>query len=575
MMNPNQPNMMYQPVNIPPQISNYEGDIMQMIEVFKGFEKTLESFVQVNMIYHDQEAEIRTDSIDGLHPDYNHKMRFTIKPKDGKEFFSRDELVKCTGNFYFTLNDEIRTEEKIQERDANTYIYRYEKKFLGSFQIPFTTVLQNAALLETVCKVNIPPTVFGYYSDTSSTFDMLNNKEDDLRGGKDPDNMNSKSSFRLYDNVDRIVNPFINTYISLYVTVDPVPGFSESDDIDYVPGFEDSVFLINTSKWLKNLKANSFIAQRNIRVLAENFDGYSVFMPRYIRVDGQKPPEIVFDEVNNPSDEYSIEKAARYVSLIPFVEDSHAFDHEEMPDCWCTDEQFLALGFGDYEEHAVLLCNYFNYIDRLQKRSVSSYLVLGKGYPEGETTYVMRVSLNTPDVEFWNARTGECFYFDKRFNDNKFLCLTISRTYNFSRSTASVLCSLKEIGCVITQDNVYVNMQISADPSIIDLNVKNEEAWKPFLNEASRKKYFPNGIATIQKDLEYEYTSSEEAYDLTNKIHEHIKSQIEICRFSLDNAGKPLRTRWERTANDKIQKILSDYDLFQFTQKQSGINVIF
>lgn len=51
--------------------------------------------------------------------------------------------------------------------------------------------------------------------------------------------------------VPRIVNPFINTYVSLYITLDPIPDFTKNDDLDYVPGFEDSIFLINGTKWLK------------------------------------------------------------------------------------------------------------------------------------------------------------------------------------------------------------------------------------------------------------------------------------------------------------------------------------
>jgi hypothetical protein len=31
---------------------------------------------------------------------------------------------------------------------------------------------------------------------------------------------------------------------------------------------------------------------------------------------------------------------------------------------WCTSQEFLDLGVGDWEEHAILLFNYFSYIDR-------------------------------------------------------------------------------------------------------------------------------------------------------------------------------------------------------------------
>lgn len=56
------------------------------------------------------------------------------------------------------------------------------------------------------------------------------------------------------------------------------------------------------------------------------------------------------------------ERAARYVSLIPWVDDAQLF--KDMPDLTCLSQEFLDLGMGDSEEHAILLCNMFNYIDR-------------------------------------------------------------------------------------------------------------------------------------------------------------------------------------------------------------------
>ncbi len=106
------------------------------------------------------------------------------------------------------------------------------------------------------------------------------------------------------------------------------------------------------------------------------------------------------------------------MSLIPFIDDNRLF--QGMPDFYCTSQQFLDLGSGDYEEHAVLLCNYFNYIDGQQSKNVDvkndgqirSYLVMGKGIPEGLTTYVMRKHTKNSMVELWNAIKGEAYYFD-------------------------------------------------------------------------------------------------------------------------------------------------------------------
>ena len=45
-------------------------------------------------------------------------------------------------------------------------------------------------------------------------------------------------------------------------------------------------------------------------------------------------------------------------------------------DLWCTSQEFLDLGYGDWEEHAVLLANYFMWLanDRWETMLVLKYL---------------------------------------------------------------------------------------------------------------------------------------------------------------------------------------------------------
>ena len=87
-----------------------------------------------------------------------------------------------------------------------------------------------------------------------------------------------------------------------------------------------------------------------------------------------------------------------------------------------------------------------------------------------------------------------------------------------TKATSDSVCQLKEIGCVISHDNIYVNIQEFADPGLIEMDLKDIKNWKPFLNDFSRKKYFPEGIASIQKDLSYNMPTSEESYQLKEKI---------------------------------------------------------
>ena len=49
--------------------------------------------------------------------------------------------------------------------------------------------------------------------------------------------------------------------------------------------------------------------------------------------------------------------------------------------------------------------------------------------------------------------------------------------------------------------------------------------WLNNIRPRSRRKYFPNGIISIQKDLVYDQPTSEEGYLLKEKIATHLKKE--------------------------------------------------
>ena len=590
--NPNFNNQMINPNNS--NLSMYRNmggerqDILNQIQNISSIEQNrINSFIEVRVTYYDQEAVFRTDSIESIHPDYNHQFEFYIKPKDGKKTFTREELSKCPGVFYFTLYDEIKKEYSVSDKTNNIYIQKNERKYLGSFNIPFATVFQNASILDTICKVDIPKAVFGYYSDTTSIFNLDTGEEEDTniteKLEEDDDNHRyegiqglgnlhhfaQRRKQKVYE-IKQIINPFVNSYVSLYITLDPIPSFSINDETDYISGFEDNGFLINATKWLNNLKGNAKFQNRVIRFFAENFDGCSVFMPRYLKRDGQMP----YPQLFNENDDNAIEKASRYVSLIPFIEENQTWDYaEEMPDCWSTDNQFLDLGFGDYEEHAVLLCNYFNYIDQKQKTGCVSYLCLGDAHPEGSTVYVIRLTPDFKQVEFWNAKTGDCFYFEKTLISTKFLCIPMSTQYKNSKSNSNKICPLKSVGAIVTFDNILINNQDETDPSLIDFDLNNPSLWLPFLTEEARNRYFPEGIKTVQRPIEYTPPSEKDALNLKEAIRDYLKRVIREERAKIKGPGdKPLRTEGLNRVNQNIERILEKYEMHNFNETKSGIN---
>jgi coiled-coil and C2 domain-containing protein 2A len=92
-----------------------------------------------------------------------------------------------------------------------------------------------------------------------------------------------------------------------------------------------------------------------VKVFGDNIKGQSVLLCRYLTQI--KPPRKVVDLDMQRDDFYAIEKAARFVSMVPFIDDLTMF--QNMPDMYSSCQEFLDLGAGDYEEHAILLANYF------------------------------------------------------------------------------------------------------------------------------------------------------------------------------------------------------------------------
>lgn len=102
------------------------------------------------------------------------------------------------------------------------------------------------------------------------------------------------------------------------VSLDPVIEVPQDNEFEYYPGREGSALLIALTDWCKRLKKGK-LEKRNIKTIGENICGQSVLICRFLTP--QAPPKDIVDFSNNRLDSYAIEKAARYVSLIPFIED--------------------------------------------------------------------------------------------------------------------------------------------------------------------------------------------------------------------------------------------------------------
>jgi len=327
------------------------------------------SYVQFKLVQKTDDAKMnfkiqteKSECLEGMNPEWNQILRFKLTAKNKNQNFTSSEIDDSRNALQLTLFDALGS-VKNRNADQNKFILRINKHFIGSFTIPLKSLFDNPKI-EAAFKLNRPLILFGYYSTrVNYIFSKFNEDVDYF-----------------------ITNPTIPTYINLNLSIDPIveiPGKSESN---YFPGFEDSQFLIMGSNWLDKINKNRVYGSRYIKLWGENIDGHSIFLPRFLT--SQQPPFPL--ENKGPeaeSIEFIYERCARFVSLIPFKNDSEQF--RDLPDIFSTNQQLLDLRGGDFEEHAIILCNFFTYLDEFYQKSsyIKNYLVFGKGWLSLERFY--------------------------------------------------------------------------------------------------------------------------------------------------------------------------------------------
>ncbi len=487
------------------------------------------TYVEVRLVTPgvDMESEVvknqRTQTVKGNYPDWNETLEFKIHSK-GEKLLTEKEIINQNTTLYFSVFDQCTTTKKVAY--TNKYETIVENKFLGSISVGLVSVLQNSPKMEGLIRLDRPLDLQGYDLLTQGMFGFNLDEHKKQRETQDSSQ--------------------IPTYLNLTVSTEPQIALEAENQYEYYPGKESMDVLLNGSLWVKQCTAGQF-KDRVVKVFGEDIKSHSNFLCRYLRP--QKPPieiaELAEGDRTENDTQHAIQWAARFVSLIPFLDDNAAFDN--LPVLWCTSQEFLDLGFGDYEEHAILLCNYFNYIDdklnRAQfgndpknKEEIESFLIMGKAVPEGYTTYVLRRykrSKKEVYVEIWNAIKGQCVAYNKsKVKTNLCGCLPISAGFNF-QNESDPTCQLREVGCVIGTNNIWANVQKHTHPALIEYDLENRSHWKPFLTPKKFQKLFQNeddkdtymGLERIQAE-EPIYIKETVARENLSHLEDDIKTLI-------------------------------------------------
>ncbi|XP_066919925.1 coiled-coil and C2 domain-containing protein 2A-like [Clytia hemisphaerica] len=304
---------------------------------------------------------LKTTVADGAFPNWNEDLIIPFKPPN--DDYNTDSLQMVKDKIYINLFDEVVIDMLADDRLRETNIQqRIEKRWLGSIEVPFSTVYFNSKV-EGFLHVDAPPVLLGY------------------NRSQQRDNRNSLNLIQ-----DK-------TLIQLFITIEPqlqpAPQMPEKFETS-----ESDLLVHNSQVWLNAVRSKH--PDRTFKAMASDLDGKKVFVTRYIRP--QNPPEELIVD-NDIPDLQKMKLLARYVSMIPYIADSVQFP--DLCDIWTASDQFLKMLAGDEEEHAILLCNYFLWLGQ------KAYLLLGDGIPEGDTAYVMTQEGNS--FRFWNASSGESY----------------------------------------------------------------------------------------------------------------------------------------------------------------------
>ena len=156
--------------------------------VFLGvtYESQIRPFIEICF----QRQTHRTQTAEGPQPTWNETLLHSLQvPRDD---FSPLNLLTITDNININIFDEITVNLENEQS-------RFEKRWLGSLKIPFSTLYLNSKI-EGTFKINKPPILLGYNYD-SSFYDIEQNLN--------------------------IQNTLSNTYLSLFLIIDPVLSLPE------------------------------------------------------------------------------------------------------------------------------------------------------------------------------------------------------------------------------------------------------------------------------------------------------------------------------------------------------------
>jgi coiled-coil and C2 domain-containing protein 2A len=238
-----------------PHLTTPEDDgLMQTTAFFEDSHHTVRPFVAVSLARSDSHQ--RTTTASGPNPYWNEELSLPFFPP--KNDFSPGNLARVTDCIQFNLFDELTVDLLQDDRERGTNVHqRREKRWLGSFTVPFST-LHARTRIEGTFVLEVPKLLLGYTTPVS------------LVGHQPSDHTHLGSA---------------HTHLQLFVSLEP-PLSTLPPIRDLFSSSEEPYLLRRAKQWLKNLHNDHPHHQYLATALDSN--GEHVFVTRFIHP--QSPP---------------------------------------------------------------------------------------------------------------------------------------------------------------------------------------------------------------------------------------------------------------------------------------------
>ncbi len=555
-----------------------------------------------------QERANDTVCIEGAAPLW--KQSFSYPFRAPQDDYTPSNIILVDENVTFTLFDEyIEDDAKRGGYLEGERTTRTERRYLGSFTIPFATLYQESRI-EGVFRLDTPIFNFGY---VPNDIEKKKLNEDSIFESSATDapstavsqyNNGFFSYYWDYLGLDRTVGPALSsmgihfrrrkrpanldennflinaetlrefdyfacgkssTYINVMLTLDPMltpPPPQHVEISTHSVHIHDRQYCAYARQYLSELKNYSIhTRKREYQLFAQSSNGLNVFIPRFLTP--MKPP-MGFD---------TRRACLHLVSSFPFMLDAHSFIGDM--DLFCTAKEAWQMGAGDEEEHASMLYNFLLYLQltgkdgtsrdvrnsRVQVRGKgvnygaypsddvikeeSLFLVICKAIPEGSSMYVL-----LRDHRVAESSTST------HYSSDKFLLINACNGHVYSAADQRM--PISDVYCLVTSYNIWANIQEAGAPYDIEFDVLNPYHWRPFFG--ARMPPPLASLQTVQEEISYEPTDPTYALDIEKSLRQSIKNAIRRWRSRRYKSATTFHPDASSIIHD-ILPMLEDYKL--------------